>query len=299
MKPILLKCFNNFFYGNYFVGCCVVALAAETATVLALKNIPIFFYIFLFCSSAFFYINSYKLSSISNNFSLQSNWLLANHKQLWHQKNTLLILAILLAVLLLPNIVKSLYLLTTNNYLLLSSIVLLAFLYNSFSKISLRKKGYVKPFIIGLVWSGVASFLPLYYYCLQNNEFVVFSNKLLLLFVQNFALVSALAIVFDCKDITNDSAKKIDTFAIKLGIKNSIKYIVLPLLIVCLLCSFAINITTNNVVAKIIVSIITLLAIVVAIFSVIKPKSIIYYLFVIDGLIILKAITGILIFKYL
>ncbi|HNL82947.1 MAG TPA: hypothetical protein PKG56_06090, partial [Chitinophagaceae bacterium] len=116
-----------------------------------------------------------------------------------------------------------------------------------------------------------------------------------LLWLKNFMFISTLCVMFDLKDFEIDKKDGLKTFAVQFGVSNTIKYIIIPLVIICI-AAFIIFVEQNHFpYQRILLNIIPYLFLILISFALLKKKrKIIYYLFVIDGLMILKAICGIL-----
>jgi 4-hydroxybenzoate polyprenyltransferase len=159
----------------------------------------------------------------------------------------------------------------------------------------LRRIGWLKPFAIGLVWSGVVSVYPIIFYQIQvGSHAPFFALPSGLLWLKNFIFVSTLCIMFDLKDYESDKQEGLKTYAVQLGISKTISFIIIPLVCIGIFTflKFHASIPASNVFA-IILNLIPYLLLLICAYSLRKHKSIIYYLFVIDGLMIVKAVCGI------
>jgi 4-hydroxybenzoate polyprenyltransferase len=96
------------------------------------------------------------------------------------------------------------------------------------------------------------------------------------------------------KDYEFDKQEGLKTYAVQLGISKTISFIIIPLVCIGIFTflKFHASIPASNTPA-IILNLIPYLLLLIAAFSLRKHKSIIYYLFLIDGLMIVKAICGI------
>ncbi len=113
-----------------------------------------------------------------------------------------------------------------------------------------------------------------------------------LLFLKNTMFVISLAILFDIKDYATDYNKEIKTFVVKYGLRFTIFYILIPLSIIGFGSFICVSILKNFSVLKIVLNTIPFVALFAIIYSMKKRRSILYYLVIIDGLLLLKGIFG-------
>lgn len=299
-NSITNKIFNTFFYGNFFAAICAVALCIETNVQHKIALNGFHFYTIIFLGTAYYYTFLY-LKEIPNQD--------LNERVLWYKKNrSILILSqkILLALLLISFVLfiyryfDAFVNLNSVKYgqMILFPIIALTYTFNilPFPEIKkLRRIGWLKPFIIGFVWSGVVSVYPIIFYQLQvgsNQPFFALPSGWLLL--KNFMFISTLCIMFDVKDYEHDKQEDIKTFAVQLGIQKTISFIIIPLIIMGITAFILYNQQYKiQSVPSAIINLIPYLLLLITAYSLRKKKSIIYYLSVIDGLMIVKAVCGI------
>lgn len=291
---------NFLFFGNYFYGLCSVAMMLETCYTFKLKHPPVLFFLVVFMVVVWFYTKAYIQQNQMSTSNQRTTWYIQNRKLILNTQMSLIIAIPVLCVMLLPNIYQGLQILTPYHWLLLSTPLLLSVGYYGInSKLNLRRFLILKPISIAITWSFIASFLPIIYNQLQNKQSVSFSTMHTIWSIENFLFVLALAIMFDIKDFNADANAPIKTFITKFGLSNTIYKIILP--IACLsLISFLVFFTNNfTLPILLVINTIPFLLLMIVCLSLQKPKSIFYYLIVIDGLMFVKACIGIISFKYL
>ena len=160
------------------------------------------------------------------------------------------------------------------------------------SNYNLRALGWLKPIIIGFTWAGVVTIFPLILFWVEQASTPNFNIMYVLLFLKNMMYVLILAILFDIKDYASDYNKEIKTFVVKYGLRSTIFYILLPLSIIGFGLFMSIAILNNFSSFRIILNSIPFLALLFVIYSMKKRRSILYYLIIIDGLLLLKGICG-------
>lgn len=161
-------------------------------------------------------------------------------------------------------------------------------------KIQLRTIGWLKPFIIGFTWAGLSSIYPLLYVSVINKQHIFLTFPILLFFLQNFLFISVLCIMFDIKDYAMDYNQKLKTFVVNIGLRRTIYYIIFPLNSIGLILLLAFDGTENYSVLKTLINFFPFLLSGLVAQSLHSRKSIFYYLFIIDGLMLVKALCGIL-----
>lgn len=158
---------------------------------------------------------------------------------------------------------------------------------------SLRNIGWMKPFLIGFIWAGLVTVYPIVFAQLTQKVDLGFSLIQLLLFIKNFMFVTVLCIMFDIKDYATDANQQLKTFVVKAGLRHTIFYILIPLCIAGLGCFLLYGFTHGFSGMKIFLNAIPFLLAIAVAYSLHKRKSILYYLILIDGLMLVKALCGI------
>jgi 4-hydroxybenzoate polyprenyltransferase len=298
---MLKKIIDTFFYGNFFAGICAVMLCIETNMQHGFSLNGIHFYSLIFLGTSYYYTFTY-LKNLPND--------LLDDRAIWYKTNAVHIKQFqrVILIFLLADIGFFIYKyhlsfskMASIQYgqIMLFPVVALTYTFNllPFPDIKkLRRIGWLKPFIIGFVWSGFVSVYPIIFYQIQTNaENTIFAMPSGLLWLKNFLFISTLCVMFDLKDFEIDKKEGLKTFAVQFGVKNTIRYIIIPLVIICI-AAFAYYIDRNNFpYPRIIMNLIPYLFLIIISYALLKKKrKIIYYLFVIDGLMILKAVCGIM-----
>jgi hypothetical protein len=290
----LKKIVENLFFGNYFYGFCVLALCLEATLQ---QNIPFlhpYFYIILFFTTIVYYTKAYIHLNDANSLNDRTKWYYKNASILKFTQYVYIILMVVLSILYLHYLGDKLI----RPIILIPCIFpLAALLYYGLStkgiaKNNLRNAGWLKPIIIGFTWAGVVTVFPLIMYWIESNSKASFDIMYVLLFLKNTMFVISLAILFDIKDYATDYNKEIKTFVVKYGLRFTIFYILIPLSIIGFGSFICVSILKNFSVLKIVFNTIPFVALFAIIYSMKKRRSILYYLVIIDGLLLLKGISG-------
>ncbi|MEY2639357.1 MAG: hypothetical protein RIR90_839, partial [Bacteroidota bacterium] len=152
----------------------------------------------------------------------------------------------------------------------------------------------LKPFLIGYVWAGLVTTYPIILDNPGNNA--LFSPLHGFLFLKNWLFVSVLAILFDIKDYTADNNLELKTFVVRFGLLKTIYFIVIPITIIGWILIAVTATRLGIAVPRVLINAIPFALLIIAALSLLQRKPILYYLAVIDGLLLVKAICGIIAF---
>lgn len=293
------------FFGNYFYGLCAIALSIEASLQ---QHFPLngpMFYVMAFCLTVLYYTKAYlpATAAIPDNTNKRTAWYIHNARLM--RNSQLLLTAVFMIALLIFTRNEWKYILDINwsGWLLIIAFpVAGAFYYGAensmLGRYNLRKIGWMKPFIIGFVWAGLATIYPILYHNIEHNLDYVPTFIGSLLFLKNFMFVTVLCIMFDIKDYATDHNQHLQTFVVKIGLRNTIFYILIPLCILGLGSFLTYGTTHNFSPMKILLNAVPFISLIVVAYSLHKRKPIFYYLILIDGLMLLKAVCGIVAMVY-
>lgn len=161
------------------------------------------------------------------------------------------------------------------------------------SKFNLRKTGWFKPFAIGFVWATAVTYIPVLWYAAEHDAAYHFTAFYAWFFIKNLMYISMLAILFDIKDYADDHNRKLKTFVVQIGLRKTIFYIIVPLIIIGFVSFIAFASLLHFPVLRIAINSIPFILLLYVALSMKRRKSILYYLIVIDGLMLVKALCGI------
>lgn len=292
------KFIRVFFYSNIFLGICAAALCIETNLVfnIALNTVP--FYLFVFFCTCIYYTMIYVRSVGAKNY---------NERTLWYRKNFIaiknilkisIVITIVLAVFLLAKNINVFLSLSPLQVILSVTFPLIAAWY-TFSPVfinikKIRHTGWIKPFIVGLTWAGMVTFYPILTAMVQmdkTGKTALLSYILLLL--QNFLFFSVNAIIFDIRDYRTDSFNRLKTYPVILGIRNTFRFIIFPVLVLNFVVFFLFQLHQHFSPWQTFIQLIPHLLLIYIILSHRQQRSVLYYLAAVDGLVFVKAFCGI------
>ncbi len=286
------------FYGNYFYGCCAVALSMEASLQQGYPLNDWLYYAMVFLCTTLFYTYPYVRRRPLPGQNARSNWY-ARHF------NRAKISQVLLTVLVLCGLV---YYAVTEGQMLLDLPLrqwlwpmifpLVGFLYYGFTwlygEYNLRRIGWLKPFLIGFTWAGWVTVYPVWSLVTENGEQYVPTLIAAFLFVKNFMFVTLLCVMFDVKDYASDHKSRVRTFVVRLGLRRTIFYVLLPLSVLGLGSYVTYGIVRHFHFMRIVLNIIPFVLLLWMAWSLRKRRSLLYYLVWVDGLMVVKAVCGIL-----
>ena len=282
------------FFGNIFYGLCAVALSVEA---MLQQHFPVngFWYFFLvFISTVLYYTYPYvrKCSFISTN--LRTNWYTRNYDLVRWTQRFITIVLILALIGFLSRYRLALFHMPVNQWILVLIFPATAALYYGRSFFNLRRIGWLKPFMIGFIWAGLVTIYPVIFYTLVHHSVYELNWVTALLFLKNMMFVAVLCIMFDIKDYATDYWNKLRTFVVEVGLKRTIFFILIPLAASGLLSFILYAVIHTFDEMKVILNVIPFLLLIVVALSLCRRRSIFYYLAIVDGLLMVKAVFGII-----
>ncbi|OYZ00069.1 MAG: hypothetical protein B7Y37_12440 [Sphingobacteriia bacterium 28-36-52] len=289
------------FYGNYFYAICAVSLSIECSLQLGLPLNNIFYYLLIGFATVLYYTHAYYIEIKRNPINLNDRtaWYLRNKKKIEGSQLLLTFLIAVISILLVNGLQPHFSKVNFKSWIILFATLVIAMgyykqLYPFWGKWGLRNNGLLKPLIIGLVWAGTVSFSPVFFYDLSYPGLDK-SLELLtwLFFIENWLFISILCILFDIKDYANDANQKLKTWVVQIGLKKTLYWVIYPMTILSILAYWIFAITQESSLFSILFNSIPYVLLITVCTFMHQRKSILYYLAIIDGLMLVKAICGI------
>jgi len=291
------KILQFIFFGNYFIGLLAVALSLETVMQNRLPYNNFIFYLLLFTAPILYYTYAYTNSSSNPGNNPRNQWY-HNHRIL--VKRTQILLSALCSLLILSTVFhyyRTILELPVGYWLSIGIIMLVAVSYYGLipkagSKASLRNTGWLKSFVIGFMWASCTSLLPVMMLRIETG--IEYHDPALLawFFIKNWMFCTVNAILFDIKDYPSDANKHLKTVVVRLGLRRTIFYFLIPLLLIGMFCLFIFATIRGFGPITMACNLLPFLLTLFVVYSMRKRKNILYYLIVIDGLVFFKAICG-------
>lgn len=290
------KAVEFIFFGNYFVGALAVALSVESAFQLQLHFNSVYYYLLLFFGTVMYYTYAYSgILSTTTSVNPRTVWYARHHTFIRYSQPILLIICIALSLVLISRYYQNILHLPLKYWLIVAVVSLAAIFYYglSFLKINLRNTGWLKAFIIGFVWACCVNLLPLVILQIERGNYYADPVLMSWLFLKNWMFCTVNAIMFDLKDYEDDSNQQLKTFVVRYGLKKTIFFVLTPLLLIGLI---SLLFFANFRHFKLIVLLFNLTPFILMLavaWTMLRHKNILYYLIVIDGLLLVKALCGI------
>lgn len=285
------------FFGNFFYGLCAVALSVEASLQQKFPVPSFLFFILLFSATVLFYNKSYNVSETTEiNGNPRTHWY-ANNQEFINRVQILFSLIVIFcsAIFFIQNFTSILNI-NVFEWSMIFVFPLTAILYYGinvkFFGLTLRNIGWLKPFIIGFTWAGLVTVYPVLFYCMDNGLHYEPSLVSYFLFIKNFMFVTVLCMMFDIKDYAMDYNQQLKTFVVNVGLRKTIFYIIIPLCIVGLGSFIAYGLIKQFHVMRMFLNAIPFLLVLIVAYSLQNRRSIFYYLIIIDGLMLVKALCG-------
>ncbi len=295
---------RSLFFGNYFYGICAIALSVEASIQQRITlNHPVY-YLFAFTATVLYYTHAYIAEKGKVAINERAAWYINWRKRILISQVLLtLVFAIIFTDFILI-FIRQLHTISLLQWALLGIFPIVGALYYGSvqpgsKRYNLRKTGWLKPFVIGFVWAGAVTVYPGLWKSIEDN--VLYAPNIIsaLLFLKNFMFISMLCIMFDIKDYAADHNHQLKTFVVALGLRKTIFYILIPLTIVGLGTFLVVAVIRDFPVWLVFINMIPFILLIIVAYSLHQRKSILYYLAIIDGLMLVKAICGIVSFSFL
>lgn len=257
------------------------------------------YYLFVFAATVLYYTHAYIAESISNSSNRRALWYAGNRKAMRWSQILLTIIAVTSGGKLLYQFGSEMVAASLVQWIAIGIFPVAAALYYGSaaplnSSHSLRNNGWLKPFVIGFVWAGTVTVYPVLFKSIEDG--LPYLPKLfnLLLFIKNLMFITILCIMFDFKDYAADHNRQLKTFVVRIGLRKTIFYIILPLSIIGLGTFLMYAAVMHFPFWRILINTVPFILLIIVALSMQRRKSILYYLAIIDGLMLVKAICGII-----
>lgn len=275
----------------------MVALCLCSFTQLGHHHIPYLFLALTGAATVYYYNHSYLLESNDNAPNQRNIWVREHAGQIKKIQWLLLTFIIGGGCYQLYTLLPGLALLERYDILYCCLIGLGAFLYYFDTKkypwLNLRSYGIAKPLVIGSIWAGVGVYAPYLFLKLTNQAYDGMAH-MPILFISNALYISIIALLFDIKDFESDANKQMKTLVVRMGLTKTINWIVLPMSAFILIATLRYGYLHGFTGYQILLNTIPLILLISVSYQMHQRKSILYYLAIIDGLIVVKAACGII-----
>lgn len=286
-------------FGNVFYGVCATALSMEAAYQLQVPlNHPLF-YVVLFSASVVYYTYAYINEKYINPHNKRSVWYSTHTRTVFISQWLFSLLSAGGALYLLARYFTGFKVIPFSQWAVALLFPLVAAFYYDFPvlrrlSLNLRRTGWMKPFVIGFVWAGVVTIYPLLWKEIEAGKvypFVVMTGWLAL---KNWMYITVLCIMFDIKDYASDSNNQLKTFVVRVGLRKTIFNIIIPIVLAGLFSLLLFSVYMHFKPLRVVLNVPPFILLLVVAYSLHERRNILYYLAVIDGLMLVKAICGIL-----
>ncbi len=105
--------------------------------------------------------------------------------------------------------------------------------------------------------------------------------------------ITMLCILFDIKDYAADHNEELKTFVVRYGLRKTLFFIIIPLTLVGWGVFLMYGISHSFPPLRMVINTIPFILLIIVTYHMHRRKSILYYLAIIDGLMLIKAVCGI------
>lgn len=285
------RIWNAIFFGNYFLGSVVAALAYETVQQLGLPPLPLSFYLLLFLGTVVYYTYAYKpLTHTHLQGNARATWYWQHRVMVWWSQRIGFAGILVLAGYLLFQTEDGGFHLPIGYWLLAFFTAALAFAYYG---VGARQLGLLKPLLIGWVWAMMVTLGPVAMSLLLHPGGALYHLPVAWLALKNFMFVAATAALFDIKDYASDANHRLQTLVVRIGLRKTLFRVVMPLGVLGSASALLFGWQYGLPPVWIVLNQLPFLALLVLSYALRLRRSIFFYLTLIDGLLLFKALCGI------
>jgi len=289
----LLECI---FFSNCFYGLCAVALSVEATLQQGFTLNGLAYYLITFFATVLYYTYPYvrKCPLITTN--KRTNWYTRNYAWVCFSQlaiSVILLVSFGLFLWIYPAEVSAMAIVEWSLILVFPFTAALYYGINIIpGKCNIRKIGWLKPFVIGFIWAGMVTIYPVLFHNIIHRQNYQFTRVGLLLFVKNFMFITVSCIMFDIKDYATDYINRLRTFVVKLGLRKTVYRILVPLSLFGLFSFICYALFHHFHPGRLIFNVIPFILLIVAAISLCRRRPLMYYLVIVDGLMLVKALCG-------
>jgi len=293
------------FFGNYFIGILAIALSIESCIQLRLPFNSIAYYGLLFSATVMYYSYAYRgaaASAITTN--TRTEWYTRHHRFAQWNLGMSFLVCLVLGTYLITKYHSAVGVLPLEYWLIIGMAGIAGLLYYGLvppflHRLNLRNTGWLKAFVIGFVWACCVNLLPLVMLKIEGAAYTVDPVFIVWLFIKNWMFCTVNAIMFDMKDYDEDANKQLKTFVVQFGIRRTIFYVLFPLLLAGVLALAIFVHFMHFGLIPFLINLLPYLLLLVVAYSMHTRKNILFYLIVIDGMLLVKALCGMIAMQFI
>lgn len=280
--PVVANVFRAFFLGNWAYGLCAVALGVEAAWQQAVSLPPWPYQVLLFAATVLFYTHAYRSGTGTDE---RARWYASRLRWIGIRQFVLALVCVAMLVLLLTSGAMR-----SEALPMLCLFPAIGLAYYGTGAMGLRHIGWLKPIVLGVVWAGVVTWHPAVLAGVGGIPFL--TGPGVLLFLKNMLYVALLGVLFDIKDHAEDHRRDLRTLVVVRGLRATLFRVVVPTLVVGGLLFLAYAHMRGFSWQRTWLNMVPFAAFVLVVHALRRKRSLLYYLTVVDGLLLLKAVCG-------
>jgi len=290
---------HAFFYGNYFYGLCAVGLSVEAILQQRYPLLHWSYFVVAYALTVWYYTLPYVTNRTQLTGQPRTDWYIMHQRWVKTSQYLMGTLVVGCGIWLLFHYYRPESHIDMVQWLLLILVPIVSLLYYGFrSGFNIRRIGWLKPFVIGFSWAGLTTLYPVILYKIAHGQPGGLDIVGWLLFLKNLLFVTMLCIMFDIKDFATDARNQLRTIIVQTGLRKTIYYILIPVSIAGLLAFWAFGLWRHFSPMKLVLNTIPFLALFAVADALRQRRSLLFYLVVVDGLMLLKAVCGTIAITY-
>ena len=282
-------------WSNHFYGIAAGLLCIETTLTLLKKPPSLFLIAFIYLSTVIYYTYAYLNESQAGIYNERSQWYLQNKKYLKIRQLVLILICFCIGIFHFDFVESFLSLTLMIKVILFITLFITLLYYYSrpiFKGMNIRNKGFLKSLSISWVWVFVCFIVPIVLE--SNGQFIFLDHYAFVYLLQLFIFILILAILFDIKDINRDNDENVKTLVSKYGIKPTIYKFIIPLVLLYIWVSLFLFFRLHQSFIYLVIPFLFSILILLVTYLIQKRKAIDENILLIDGMMVVKAMIGIL-----
>lgn len=286
------RCAETFFFGNWFYGVCAVALGVEAALQ---QRVPLngpLFHLIIFLGATAFYNHAYRHLPKSGGQDERTRWYVRHARGQRRMQQWLLLFLAVCGLFAARRAWAVRASIEWEHTVLFLVFPLVGLLYYGTGSQGLRRIGWLKPFVLGFVWAGVVTIYPALAVNLLDGAPVPDVGISVRLFFKNMMFCALIGMLFDIKDHADDHRNSVRTFIVQRGLRTTLFRIALPLAALGLGTFLYYGAAHGFSPMKLLLNTVPFIAMAGVIYGLRRRRSMLFYLVVVDGLMLVKALCG-------
>ena len=281
----------GFFLGNWHYGVAVLALTIEASLQQGLPLNDGAYLLAMSLATVVYYTHAYRGHRSAHEGDVRQRWYARNHVAIGVSQVVLSAASVLLLLWAWERCGALSWPLVGPVLLTVLVIGAVAVAYLLPGSGGLRRSGVWKPLAIAFVWAAVVTVLPATVQGACGEGFRA-GPLLVMLFLKDLLFVMVLCILFDIKDQARDHRESLRTMVVQRGLRATLFRVVLPLSVLGMVVFVAFGVLNGAGPVRVALNMVPFVALLLVVRALRRRRSLLFYLVVVDGLLMLKGVCG-------